>query len=172
MFSYTLLHSELTWVALIARDGELTQVLMLDGPRAAADAEVHRLFPEARMQPGLLPELQKRLKAYFAGEATRLDVPVKLTGLTEFQQEVLRACRRIPAGRTLTYAELAARIGRPRAARAVGNALARNPLPLLVPCHRVVAGNRRLGGFSAQSGVALKRKLLALEGAEWDKPRG
>jgi methylated-DNA-[protein]-cysteine S-methyltransferase len=83
--------------------------------------------------------------------------------LTEFQKDVLKACRRIPPGRTLTYGQLAEKLGHPRAARAVGNALARNPVPLVVPCHRVVAGGGKFGGFSAEAGVPLKKRLLALE---------
>jgi methylated-DNA-[protein]-cysteine S-methyltransferase len=101
----------------------------------------------------------------------RFDVPVRLTGLTPFQQSVLHECGRIPPGKTLTYGELADRAGRPGAARAVGNALARNPVPLVIPCHRVVASGGVLGGFSAEAGVGLKKQLLALEAQGSRAPR-
>jgi methylated-DNA-[protein]-cysteine S-methyltransferase len=88
---------------------------------------------------------------------------VDLDGLPPFQRKVLLAERRVPYGRTITYGALAAKVGRPRAARAVGQALAHNPVPLVVPCHRVIAAGGGLGGFGG--GLALKRRLLALEGA-------
>ena len=82
-----------------------------------------------------------------------------------FQGQVLRACRKIPYGRTLSYGQLAARIRRPRAVRAVAGALARNPVPLVIPCHRVIRTDGGLGGFSAAGGTDLKRRMLELEGA-------
>ena len=98
---------------------------------------------------------------YLAGRRRRFTVPVDLSGVPAFQRRVLQALRRVPYGRTITYGQLAARAGRPRAARAVGQAMAHNPVPLIVPCHRVVASGGGLGGFGG--GLALKRRLLALE---------
>ena len=92
----------------------------------------------------------------------RTDVPVDLSSRSPFHQEVLRATARIPRGEIRTYGELAAAVGRPRAARAVGTAMARNPVPLLVPCHRVVPSSGGVGTYGFGSG--LKAKLLAGEG--------
>ncbi len=92
----------------------------------------------------------------------RTDVPVDLSSRTPFHQEVLRATTRIPPGEVRTYAELASMVGRPRAARAVGTAMARNPVPLLVPCHRVVPSSGGVGHYGY--GSDLKAKLLAGEG--------
>ena len=92
----------------------------------------------------------------------RTDVPVDLSSRSPFHQEVLRATARIPRGEVLTYGELAEIVGRPRAARAVGTAMARNPVPLLVPCHRVVPSSGGVGNYGFGSG--LKAKLLAGEG--------
>lgn len=164
MITYCLLETPITWVALIADENKVIHLRLLSGPRPSAEKCIKREFPAAVHKTRLMPELQREIRAYLAGKRVEFSAPSQIDGLTSFQREVLDACARIPAGKTLTYAELAAWIGRPRAARAVGNALARNPLPLIIPCHRVVAGNRKLGGFSAQEGVALKRKLLALEG--------
>jgi len=86
-----------------------------------------------------------------------------LAKLTPFQRSVLLECARIPKGKTITYAQLAKRIGKPHAARAVGNALAINPLAPLIPCHRVVRSGGRLGGYSAKGGKAKKRLLLKRE---------
>jgi methylated-DNA-[protein]-cysteine S-methyltransferase len=91
--------------------------------------------------------------------------PVDLTRVGPFEAEVLARLRRIPAGQVRTYREIARAVGQPGAARAVGAACARNPLPLLIPCHRVVRTDGGLGGYSLRGGVALKRRLLEAEGA-------
>ena len=106
------------------------------------------------------PKLVTRVSEALA--TGRTDVPVDLSSRSEFHQEVLRATARIPCGEVRTYSELAEIVGRPRAARAVGTAMARNPVPLLVPCHRVVPSSGGVGKFGFGSG--LKAKLLAGEG--------
>ncbi len=98
------------------------------------------------------------IAALFSGKTATPPILAELTG-TDFQQQVWRAIARIPAGGTQTYGELALAIGRPRAYRAVANACGKNPVPLFIPCHRVVAANGKIGGFSA--GLAWKRLLLA-----------
>jgi methylated-DNA-[protein]-cysteine S-methyltransferase len=104
------------------------------------------------------------VEAYFAGAPVDLaQWPVVLEGVTEFTRRVYQAARRVKRGQTATYAQIAAAAGRPNAARAVGSAMARNPLPLFVPCHRIVS-RAGMGGWSGPPG--LKGKLLALEGAE------
>ena len=110
-------------------------------------------------------DLIPRLRAYCDGQsASFLDIPLDLTDLTDFQRRVSLACRQITWGDTCTYGELASRIGSPRAARAVGSVMARNRLPIVIPCHRVLGARGRLGGFSAPGGLDMKRRLLRLEG--------
>ncbi|MCX5671384.1 MAG: methylated-DNA--[protein]-cysteine S-methyltransferase [Planctomycetota bacterium] len=106
---------------------------------------------------------EREIIEYLDGRRREFTVPVDMAGLPPFHTRVLRACLRIPYGKTLTYAALAERAGSPRAARAVGQAMARNPLALVVPCHRVVAAGGGLGGYGG--GLDLKRRLLKLEGA-------
>jgi O-6-methylguanine DNA methyltransferase len=109
------------------------------------------------------------LDAYFSGRLQRFRSGVDFAGRgTGFQRRVWEELRRIPHGSTLTYGELAARLGVPRAARAVGQANGRNPIPIVVPCHRVVAANGRLGGFTG--GVDIKEFLLGLERARRTRP--
>jgi len=112
-----------------------------------------------------LSQLIRDLQAYFQGKEVMPEVRMDLSGVTPFQAAVYEAARRIPRGSVRTYGEIARAIGRPRAARAVGQALGRNPLPVVIPCHRVVAAEG-LGGFSASRGTSLKRRMLALEGAD------
>ncbi len=119
---------------------------------------------EARPDQSLLKPLQKQIIAYFRGKFVDFaTAPTDLDGLPPFTRDVLATCRKTPPGHTLTYSQLAAKLGKPRAARAVGNALAKNPIPLIIPCHRVLRTDGSLGGFSAPGGTKTKRKLLDLE---------
>jgi methylated-DNA-[protein]-cysteine S-methyltransferase len=116
-------------------------------------------------------EALDRVVRYSDGEPVTLDdLPVALDHLSPFQRRVAAACRAIPRGRTRTYGELAVKAGAPGAARAVGQVMAGNRTPLIVPCHRVVAAGGGLGGFSAPQGLALKRQLLAMESGDDAEP--
>ncbi|HBO42403.1 MAG TPA: cysteine methyltransferase [Planctomycetaceae bacterium] len=107
-----------------------------------------------------------RIQAYFDGEPDDFcDLAVDTSYLTPLGRQVFEQCRRIPVGQTQTYGELAAAVGRPGAARAVGNFMALNLTPIVVPCHRVVGSGGQLGGFTAPGGLALKRRLLDIESA-------
>jgi methylated-DNA-[protein]-cysteine S-methyltransferase len=102
----------------------------------------------------------RQLQAYFAGELTRFDLPLRFAG-TAFQNKVWTALCGIPYGETISYGALASRIGKPTASRAVGGANGANPLPIVVPCHRVIGSDKSLTGFGG--GIEIKRYLLALE---------
>ncbi len=115
-----------------------------------------------------LPVLKiiKRVRKHLKGVIQDFrDVPIDLGGSAPFVQKVCEAVRKIPAGQTVTYADLARTLGRASLARAVGGALGRNPIPLIIPCHRVLAAGGKPGGFSAHGGRVTKAKLLAMEGA-------
>lgn len=115
-----------------------------------------------------LAELGAALERYLGGGPLAWEGALDLRGLTEFQCEVFAAVRRIPHGETRSYGQVAREIGRPQAVRAVGNALHRNPFPLVVPCHRVLREGGALGGFAC--GVEAKRRLLALEAGQGELP--
>ena len=115
---------------------------------------------DAEDVPPVLKETATQLEEYFAGERTDFDLPMELDG-TDFQREVWTELTRIPYGETISYGEVARRVGRPSAPRAVGQANGRNPIPVIVPCHRVVASDG-IGGYGG--GLNVKRKLLAVEG--------
>ena len=121
-------------------------------------------FPEDRVEkrPSELAPVRFQIQEYFAGTRTTFTLKLDLRAVrSRFNQSVLEACRNIPFGHTLTYGELAGRVGSPGAARAVGTAMSTNPVPIVVPCHRVLA-TAGLGGFSG--GLDNKRVLLAHEG--------
>ena len=113
----------------------------------------------------LFKTLQEQIASYFEGAHINFspDIPVALDGFSAFFSSVLAACREIKFGQTISYSALAKRLGRPAASRAVGNALAKNPLPLIIPCHRIVRSDGTIGGFSAPGGISLKKKMLELE---------
>ncbi len=108
------------------------------------------------------------LQRYFTGEAVDfMDLPVDLSGISPFRCKALRTIRSIPYGAVCTYGEVAIECASPRAARAVGGAMASNPVPIIIPCHRVIGSSGRLTGFSAPGGEELKFKLLKMEGIEF-----
>ena len=113
----------------------------------------------------VLREAKKQLLAYFAGKLTKFDLPVELHG-TEFQKAVWKQIAKIPYGKTLSYADIAKKIGKPLASRAVGGAVGSNPVPLVIGCHRVMGASGRITGYSGGDGIPTKRWLLALEQIE------
>lgn len=120
--------------------------------------------------PGVLPDTRRadtvarELDEYFAGKRRSFDVPVDLTPLTDFQRRILRATAAVPFGEVSTYARVAAKAGSTKAMRAAGQALGANPIPIVVPCHRVLASDGTLGGYAG--GLDNKRRLLSLERGE------
>ena len=147
----------------------LTRLQLPEPDRASTEKRLGTCGAEASRTPREIDQLIADIQSYMSGRridfsAVRLD----LTGVGSFEQAVYAAARRIPWGAATSYGELALQIGAPQAARAVGRALARNPVPIIVPCHRILAKGRRAGGFSAPGGVFTKQHLLALEGIHID----
>lgn len=138
-------------------------------PQARREAEpiIRARFPDAEFDGEALPGFRREVLNFFAGSRAKFRTPLDLSGLPEYRRAVLEACRQVPYGRTATYADLARAAGRPAAIRAAGSAMAGNPLPLVVPCHRIVRSDGTLGGFSCPQGVQLKIRLLRHEGASF-----
>lgn len=157
---YTTVETPFGWLLAVGRDGKLIEIDLPKPTREAAESEAP---DEALESSDGFGDLTKRLRLYFNGGPVDFsDVPVELIGLGEFESQALREAMKIRFGSLISYGELAELAGSPRAARAVGNAMRRNPLPIVVPCHRVVHSDGSLGGY--MGGLDLKRKLLALEG--------
>ena len=120
---------------------------------------------KARVPPPRIAGIIKKVQKHLRGELQDfLDIVVDLDGAGHFARQVYEAARKIPAGRTRSYGELAADMNRPTASRAVGQALGRNPIPLIIPCHRVLARDKKPGGFSAYGGGETKAMMLEIEG--------
>ena len=158
--------SQIGWVAMVGVGKVVTYLTIGHGSKKAALETVGSRIPGVADSGQWNTRLVDRVRAYASGAVDDFrDVPVDPGRLTEFQRRVVAACRCIPYGGVATYGELAVRAGSPHAARAVGNCMARNPIPLLIPCHRVVGASGGLGGFSSAGGTDLKRCLLEMEDA-------
>ncbi len=158
---YVIFNTAAGWVGLLGSDAGLTRTTLPQPSREKATATLGTDTVQATLSQEHFKDLVRRFKDYFMGH--RVDFPDKLDlqGATAFQRKVWEAARQIPCGETRSYAWIARQIGNPAAARAVGQALGKNPLPVVIPCHRVIASDGSLGGFSG--GLAMKKRLLALE---------
>ena len=136
-------------------DGEALTRIRLPEEKWEADPKVKRV-----RKPELFAEAAAQLGAFFRGERKSFDLRMNPRG-TDFQRKVWDLLREIPAGETITYGELARRVGNPKAHRAVGAANGKNPLPILIPCHRVIGSNGKLTGYAG--GIEAKKKLLEIE---------
>lgn len=165
---FTLFDTPIGACALVWSTRGLIGVALPDASVAATRAQVRRRFRGAReLAPP--PEVQRaveRVLALLRGAKDDLqDIVLDLRGLPEFNTRVYAVARRIPPGATRSYGEIARELGEPHAARAVGQALGANPIPIIVPCHRVLAAGHQAGGFSAPGGTRTKLRLLEIEGA-------
>lgn len=139
-------------------------------PISSLEQAKHHLignYPHSQYDKAFLKELQGRIISYFDGSYVvfNKDIPIVLDGFSKFAQQVLTACMDVSFGQTISYGQLAEKAARPGAARAVGLVMSRNPLPLIIPCHRVICSDGSIGGFSAIGAIRLKEKMLELEKA-------
>ncbi|CAM5293440.1 methylated-DNA--[protein]-cysteine S-methyltransferase [Streptomyces avidinii] len=149
-------------LTLVATDGVLSGLYMTGQRHRPADES----FGErVAAEEAPFPEVVRQLAAYFAGELTAFDLPLRLEG-TDFQRSVWDQLVRIPYGDTWSYGELAARLGKPNASRAVGLANGKNPVGIIVPCHRVIGASGGMTGYGG--GVDRKVRLLAFEAGDRD----
>jgi methylated-DNA-[protein]-cysteine S-methyltransferase len=163
---YTLFLSPLGWCAAVKGAGGLVRVFLPERSRSALKNAVEQMFRGIQSDSRALEKEIRQLERYFAAGSTAppFTCRVDMSGATPFQRRVWSAVCDIAFGQVRTYGQVALAVGSPRAGRAVGAALAANPVPLVVPCHRVIRADGGLGGFSASAGVELKRRLLAHEG--------
>ncbi len=161
---YAIIETEWGAFGYVVRDGRLVATF-LPSSRTTIKRAIKQQWPDAVETPSLLPRFRKQVNDYFAGNPSKFTVDLDISDLTPFRQSVLKQCRRIPCGKTASYADLARAVGNPRAVRAVGGAMANNPLPLVIPCHRVLRSDGTIGGFSTPQGVKQKKRMLRLEDA-------
>lgn len=151
------------YAAVVARENVLIRVFLPNSSLKNLKNAIKSSFPESLQNDPLLPTLTSAIKTYFSGQKTDFSCVVDISWARPFGQTVLRSCCDVRSGHTITYGQLAQQSGRPKASRAAGSILAANPTPLVIPCHRVVAANGSLGGYSAWGGIETKRRLLTME---------
>ncbi len=171
MLHYAIFRTQWGYFGLAGTEQALCRTFLPVAQRQQAEQELLRnlqsINDNLRSDKDLQHNLQEQIVAYYEGEPVdfRVEPAVSLNGAGPFVQKVLSACREITFGRTMTYIGLAKQVGSPNAARAVGSALASNPIPLIIPCHRVLRTDGGLGGFSAPGGIDTKQRMLHHEQA-------
>lgn len=168
MVHYGTIETSWGFFGFVARGGKLLATF-LPRPKRAVLSELHSRWPDAVESRDLLPRFRREVSDYFAGRRVTFSPPIDVTDFPAFRQQVLAACRMIPYGEIVSYADLARSVASPSAARAVGGAMAANRLPLVIPCHRVVRADGSIGGFSSPCGIDEKVRLLGLEGVEFSE---
>jgi O-6-methylguanine DNA methyltransferase len=166
MTKYTIFKTKWGYFGLAGSESGLLRTFLPVPDREKVKTRLLTGLQAPQYDKGLFQTTQERITAYFEGAYVNFDkdIPILLDGFTHFARSVLTACRHIRFGRTISYGQLAAKAGSPKAARAIGGVMAKNPLPLIIPCHRVVRSDGKIGGFSAAGGVKLKKRMLELEG--------
>ena len=164
MLKYDIFETAYGWVGVVASENGIKRITLPELTAADTESELRQVIRGGQRDSSRFEELRASLDRYFSGEPEDLTrIAIDLDD-PEFFTRARAACRAIPAGETRTYAWLAEAAGSPNAIRAAGQSMARNPVPLLVPCHRVVGSNGRLPGFGGGIGLPLKARLLQLEG--------
>jgi methylated-DNA-[protein]-cysteine S-methyltransferase len=159
---FALLDSHLGTIALVAKENRLINLDITRDNLPVTRKRLRHQYPGAAETMKPFAKLQRLLERFLRGAKVDFDVPFDLGRIGDFTRRVLLEVKRIPAGRVVSYREIGRRLGYPMAARAVGQAVGRNPIPIVIPCHRVITSDGRLGGFGM--GLNMKEQLLALEG--------
>ena len=149
------------WAGVAASEEGVTRIALPKKEKKSVERELEREKMQYSARSPVLNKAVKLLQKYFSGECVSFDLPLDLRYYTPFQQAVWKAASEIPCGETRSYSWIAKRIKNPRAVRAVGQALGANPIPIIIPCHRVISSSGGMGGYSG--GIGMKEKLLDLE---------
>ena len=171
ILTYISFPSKIGTLFLAEKEGKLIYSSLGNSGFEEMKKELQKKYPRCELKKvgensksiGVLYKAREEILEYLDGKRTEFDIPCETTG-TDFQKTVWKNLSKIPFGKTVSYGELAAKSGKPKAARAVGSACGKNSIPLIIPCHRVLAANKKLGGFGG--GPELKSLLLKLEGIQ------
>ncbi len=158
---YFIFSTDMGWVGIAGSESGLARIVLPRSSEQEVRGKLGGLIRHGGQAANLFHDLVDRLKRYFSGQPVDFPDRLDFSGVTPFQRRVWETAMRIPYGETRTYGWIARQMNQPKATRAVGQALGRNPFPVIVPCHRVLASDGKLGGFS--SGLELKRWLLDME---------
>ena len=159
---FAVFESSIGSLVLVSRNGRLIELDIREDDQYKIDKSLRVAYPEGVKSPESFQKIRSSLDKYLRGERVDFSVDVDLSRLPDFTQKVLEAVRKIPYGDVRSYSWIGKKVGYSSAGRAVGQAVGRNPIPIIIPCHRVIQGDGSLGGFSM--GLHVKKRLLSLEG--------
>jgi len=162
LIRFGVFESSLGNIVLVSKNGRLVEVDIRDDDQHKIGKSLFTAYPEGIESPESFSKVRNLLDRYLRGERADLSVDVDISRLPGFTQKVLEVVRKISYGDVRSYGWISKQVGYSNAARAVGQAVGRNPLPIIIPCHRVIQGDGSIGGFSM--GLHIKKRLLALEG--------
>ncbi len=164
LIKYTIFKTKTGYFTLAGTESTLCRTALPMPNAADAEKHIRSTFQNLRYEKDYFNPLQQKIKAYYKGSYTDFSTepPIEIQA-SQFTQRVLRTCRKITYGRTITYQQLAKLANSPKAARPAGTVLANNPLPLIIPCHRVIKSDGSIGNFSAGKGTTTKKMMLTLE---------
>ncbi|MBW8014737.1 MAG: methylated-DNA--[protein]-cysteine S-methyltransferase [Planctomycetes bacterium] len=166
---YVIFETKFGFFGILGDQGGILRTSLPVADRQSAESDLLDGLKGVKFDAGLLPNLQKQIKSYFTGTYIDFgdDIPLLTGGLSQFSQDILKACLKISYARRVSYGELAKMANHSKAARAVGNVMGNNPIPLIIPCHRVVKSDGATGGFQRNrpGGQDLKKRMLDLEKA-------
>src|SRR5471032_169323 len=165
---FTLFETPIGTCGLVWKDEMITGLRLPEASPAATRTRIKRRWADSEEQapPSAMQQIIDRVLALLDGEAVDLSgVPLDFGDAPEFHRRAYEIARTIPPGQTMTYGEIARRLGVPHESREVGQAMGKNPIAIIMPCHRVLGADGKMGGFSANGGVATKRRILEIEGA-------
>jgi len=161
---YAIFKTSLGWCGIIYGRHGLTKIYLPGMKKEKLKKNIHSYNKSIVEHTGRIKVLVRNICSYFKGKNVRLNLLVDMKTMTEFEKKVYKQAMKIPFGKVKSYKWIAEKAGVPNGARAVGNALSKNPVPLIIPCHRVIKSDGKLGGFSAPGGILIKRKMLSIEG--------
>jgi len=164
---FVVYESSIGFIVIVTKNGKVVSLDVTDKGTYEARKMILSIYPDARESMTPFKTIRTLLDRYLQGREVDFDVEVDISHLGSFTRKVLNELRKVPYGEIRSYGWLAKKVGRPGAARAVGQALKRNPIPIIIPCHRIIRDDGTIGGFSM--GVNIKERLLALEGVKVGK---
>ena len=164
---FVVYESSIGYIVIVTKNGKVVSLDVTDKGTYEARKMILSFHPDATESMTPFKTIRTLLDRYLQGREVDFDVEVDISHLGSFTRKVLNELRKIPYGETRSYGWLAKKVGKPGAARAVGQALKRNPIPIIIPCHRIIRDDGTIGGFSM--GVNIKERLLALEGVKVGK---
>lgn len=171
MSKYTVFFTSMGWMGFVSTERGICCSVLPQKTRYDAELELlRRITGQPEFSPAVFDDLRHQVTAYLSGENVKFNCQLDWSWATPFQKRVLEHVMAIPRGTVLSYGEIAALAGSPLGARAAGQALGANNIPIIIPCHRVVQKNRQLGGFTG-AGLDVKAALLKLEGVELNKTK-